>query len=379
LGLEGLGGFVVELNSVHTKSGHDAHGGLEAFVVLEVVHLARLGHDPDVNAGCALHANESLEGIGVSLSNSTSLNTVGKGQVEGVVAVMLPDTLEMGLAGDLWGLLVGEHQVILLDNLGGEFCEGVPLLLESLTALGGGGVNAEVNCSVLVGAGERVKSLVLLTVVICGGDVATVSPPGAEGIKLGHFVVEETGAETLSEMVLSEPLEGVRLLTLTGVLNGSPLRLHVCHGVVPGVAGVGIDFPAVLFLGGCPVGYLEALEHGTGLSVETDVTDTLEEGLGMEVLSVDVMHDVGLLVEFIAINVLNAHTCFFGLLNVELVGHSEDVGVGELDGVGDVLLDAGAGVEDELNPAGAALVSNVVLHGTADLSLAEEGLVHELI
>ena len=125
---------------------------------------------------------------------------------------------------------------------------------------------------------------------------------------MGDFVVEETLSETLSDMVLSEPLEGIRFLTLTRELNGGPLRLHVLHGVVPGVAGVGIDFPSVLLLGGGPVGDLEALEDGTWLSVETDITNALEEGFGMEVLSVDVVHNVGFLVEFIAIDILNANT-----------------------------------------------------------------------
>jgi hypothetical protein len=64
----------------------------------------------------------------------------------------------------------------------------------------------------------------------------------------------------------------------------------------------------VLLSGGRPVGNLESLEHGTGLSVETDITDTLEEGVGMEVLSVDVMHNVGFLVELIGIDVLNTET-----------------------------------------------------------------------
>jgi len=62
-----------------------------------------------------------------------------------VVTVVLPDTLEVGLTGESWGLLVGEDQVILLDDLRGEFCKSIPLLLESLTALRGGGVNTEIN------------------------------------------------------------------------------------------------------------------------------------------------------------------------------------------------------------------------------------------
>ena len=61
-------------------------------------------------------------------------------------------------------------------------------------------------------------------------------------------------------------------------------------------------------LSGGQVGYLEALEEGTRVSIEADFTDTFEEGVGVEVLSKNVMLDVRLLVEFIAIEVLNSNT-----------------------------------------------------------------------
>lgn len=61
-------------------------------------------------------------------------------------------------------------------------------------------------------------------------------------------------------------------------------------------------------LSGGPVGDLEALEEGAWLSEETNVADTLKEGLRVEVLSVDVVLNVGLLVEFIAIEVLDSNT-----------------------------------------------------------------------
>jgi hypothetical protein len=77
------------------------------------------------------------------------------------------------------------------------------------------------------------------------------------------------------------------------------------HGVVPGLTRVGIDIPAVLLLVLSPVRNFETLEDGTGASVEGDVSDSLEKGLWVEVLSVDVMHHVGLLVELVAINVLH--------------------------------------------------------------------------
>lgn len=61
-------------------------------------------------------------------------------------------------------------------------------------------------------------------------------------------------------------------------------------------------------LSGGPVRDLEALEEGTGVSVEADVTDALKEGIGVEVLSEDVVLNIRLLVEFIAIEILNSNT-----------------------------------------------------------------------
>ena len=57
-----------------------------------------------------------------------------------------------------------------------------------------------------------------------------------------------------------------------------------------------------------PVGDLEALEEGTRSTVEIHVSHTLEKSLGGEVLSVDVVLNVRLLEEFIAIEVLNSNT-----------------------------------------------------------------------
>jgi hypothetical protein len=63
----------------------------------------------------------------------------------------------------------------------------------------------------------------------------------------------------------------------------------------------------VSLLSGGPVGDLEALEESSGSSIEGDVSDSFEEGVGVEVLGVDVELNVGLLVELIAIEVLNSN------------------------------------------------------------------------
>jgi hypothetical protein len=77
------------------------------------------------------------------------------------------------------------------------------------------------------------------------------------------------------------------------------------HGVVPSATRVGIEFPSVSFLSCGPVRHSEALEEGSGSSVEVNVSYSLKEVVWVEVLSVYVELNVGLLVEFVTIEVLN--------------------------------------------------------------------------
>lgn len=60
----------------------------------------------------------------------------------------------------------------------------------------------------------------------------------------------------------------------------------------------------LLFWSG-PIRHGKALEKSAGYSVESDITNTFEKSLGVEVLVVDVVHDVGLLVELVVVNILD--------------------------------------------------------------------------
>jgi hypothetical protein len=137
--------------------------------------------------------------------------------------------------------------------------------------------------------------------------MTTLSPPCFNTRENWNFIIEETRSETASPLFETEPLQYVGLLALTRELGWSPLGVEIVHSVVPSLARVHIDFPAVGFFRGSPVRYLKALKHGTGLSVETDVTNTFKKCGGMEVLSVQMHHHIGFLVEFIVIDILNTH------------------------------------------------------------------------
>ena len=125
--------------------------------------------------------------------------------------------------------------------------------------------------------------------------LTTMAAPGW----LRNLIVEETRGGTLSELLKSEPLENVWLLTVTSKLHGGNLSVHIMHHVLPGLLGVEVKFPAaVSILSPSPVWHGETLVDGPGSSVEGDITDALEEGVGVEILGVHVHKHVGLLVEF---------------------------------------------------------------------------------
>jgi hypothetical protein len=129
-----------------------------------------------------------------------------------------------------------------------------------------------------------------------------MSPP--EGLDL--LIVEKSGSKSVSKLFPTEPLKRIGLLTVSHELHGSPFGLKVVHGIFPSGTRVSISFPSVLCRCFGPVGDSEPFEESTGLSVETDVTHTLEKSGGVEVLSVQVVHDIWFLVEFVVVYVLDA-------------------------------------------------------------------------
>lgn len=169
---------MVELDGVHTHGGHDAHGGLESSIILHVVELAALGHNVKVEAWGVVQADELAESISILLVDITRVCESSESQVEGVLTIVLPDTLEVWLGADAWCLLVWENEVLLLDELWSEFSKGVPFGLEGFTTFLGGGIDTEVDILVLVSMSEGVESAVLFTIVTTLLEhVTTIAPP----------------------------------------------------------------------------------------------------------------------------------------------------------------------------------------------------------
>ena len=302
--LEGHSGLLGEIHLAKIKGVKNALGGLVAFISLEVGKLAGPGEEEEAESGGASHTNKVGEGSSIRLGDHTGVDSLSESQLEGMLTVVLPHTLEVGLVGGLSGHFVRHDHLVLLDDLGGKLAKSHVLLAEGLGTLRGARVQTKHQFTVLVSVSERVKHAVFLLLGVVSIHVTLLFLPG----QLGDLVVEETVAVATPEVLETQELERVGLLAVTSELDGSPLGLNVMESVLPGLARVGIDIPAVHLLALGPVGNAETLEDGTGLSVERHVSHTLEEGLGMEVLSVDVVKDVRLLVELVAIDVLDAQT-----------------------------------------------------------------------
>ena len=133
--------------------------------------------------------------------------------------------------------------------------------------------------------------------------MSAVSVPG----RLWDLVEEEARAEALAPLFDTEPLEDVGLLAFAYEGSRCPLGPHVLHSVVPGCPRVDIEIPAVFLLRCCPVRHCEAFEKSTGLPVESNVTNALQKSARVEILRIDVVHNVGLFVELVVVNILHPH------------------------------------------------------------------------
>merc|ERR1719223_1464636 len=177
---------------------------------IEVSELSGSGQEEKTESGGSGHSTEVLESLSITFRDLSVINSLSESQLEGVLAVVLPHSLEVRFVGKTSGHLVGEHQVFLLDDLRGHLTESLVFLAESILTLRGGGIHAEHDGGVLVGVGERVQHAIAFLVGVVSEHVALLLLPG----KLWHLIVEVTVALTSPDLLESEPLEGVRLLTV---------------------------------------------------------------------------------------------------------------------------------------------------------------------
>jgi hypothetical protein len=293
-----LSSQVGKLDLVHANGGHDLVSGEEALILGKVWSKTLLGENVLGNGQVVSVSNEAGEGGDVSLGDLALSNGVRDGGLESVLSVVLPDSLEMWLVRDPLAHLMWVLEVLHSDDLWAELVKGLVLLSEKLSSLLGGGVDTEDDLLILVSVGEGVKDLLWVV------EMTVVSEPGW----VWHLVVEESAGGSLTELLKSEPLDNVWLLSLSPELHWGPLRVEVSHSIVPSLSGVGINLPSVSVFGGSPVWNLESLEEGSWSSVEGDISNSLEKGIWMEILSEHMVHDVWLLVEFIAIEVLDSNS-----------------------------------------------------------------------
>ena len=194
--------------------------------------------------------------------------------------------------------LMWECKIFFPDDLWSEGVESIKLSLELSSSFLGGGVNTENNLLVLIGMGEWVE--VLLWVI----EMTVVSQPGW----VWHLIVEKSWGSSFTELLKSEPFNNVWFLSLSPELHWSPFSTQVSHGIIPGLSRVGINLPSVSLFRGGPVWNLETLEESSRSSVERNISYSLEKGGRMEILGIDMMHNIWLLMEFVAIEILNSNT-----------------------------------------------------------------------
>ena len=266
--------------------------------------LARSGHDEKAEAGGLGHANKLIE-LGIIISaDCARLHSCCDALLQLVLTVELPHTLEVRLIWESGRHLMGENHVFSLDDLRGEVTKSLVFSLESCGTLRSSSVHAKEDILILVGVSEGVENTIALGLSILAEKVTLVALP----VHMRNFIVEHAGTVASEPVLSSEPLKRIGLLTFTVERYRGPFSLKIVHGVVPGLTRVGIDVPTVHLLVLGPVGDAETLEDCPWSTIEGDITDALKQGLWVEVLGINVMHNVGLLVELVAIDILDAQS-----------------------------------------------------------------------
>jgi hypothetical protein len=81
-----------------------------------------------------------------------------------------------------------------------------------------------------------------------------------------------------------------------------------------------------------PVWNSETLEESSWSSVELNISDSFQQGVWMEILSINMVVNVRLFMELLEIEVFNSYSDFSCFFNVEAIGDEGKVWVNESEG-----------------------------------------------
>jgi hypothetical protein len=143
-----------------------------------------------------------------------------------MLSVVLPDSLEMWLVRDPLAHLMWVLEVFHSDDLWAEFVKGLVFLLEESSSLLSGGIDTEDDLLVLISIGEGVKDLIWVV------EMTIVSEPSW----VWYLVIEKSTGSSFTELLESEPLDNVWLLSFSPELHWCPLRVELSHSVVPSLS-----------------------------------------------------------------------------------------------------------------------------------------------
>jgi hypothetical protein len=84
--------------------------------------------------------------------------------------------------------------------------------------------------------------------------------------------------------------------------------VHFSHSIIPSLSWVCIQFPSVSFVWSCPIRNFETLEECSWSSIEVNISNSFKKGFWMEELSINMIMNIWLFMEFIWIEVFYSNT-----------------------------------------------------------------------
>lgn len=126
-------------------------------------------------------------------------------------------------------------------------------------------------------------------------------------LNIWNFIIEKSWRQSFSELFKSKPLNDVWLLSLSKEWHWSTFVIEISHCIIPSLSWVGIYLPSMSFFSCCPVWNSESFEDCSWSSVEWCISYSFQKSFWMEILCVNVEHEVWFFVEFLKVKIFNSN------------------------------------------------------------------------